>query len=95
MNNLTTIAINTFESTNNVHQNHTGQFVAFTTVYVSIGLIALVGNSLVLYAAWSTKNLGTLRYFDSAIKSLAVADMLFGLIAIPLRMVYIGTHVVY
>jgi hypothetical protein len=90
MNNLTAIAINMSNNANNTLQIHVGQFVAFTTIYVFIGLIALIGNSLVLYAAWRTKNLGTLRYFDSAIKSLAVADMLFGLIAIPLRMVYIG-----
>ena len=90
MNNST--AINISEGANNDLGKHNGLFIAFTTIYVLIGFVALVGNGLVLHAAWSTKNHGTLRYFDSAIKSLAVADMLFGFIAIPLRMAYIGKY---
>ena len=74
----------------NIFEQTTGGFWAFTTIYVSIGLGSFVGNGLVLYAACSTRNRGILRYFDSGIKSLAVADMLFGLIAIPLRITHIG-----
>ena len=87
MNNLTSTNSPTSSNETNI-----GTFLAFTTIYVCIGLGAIVGNGLVLHAAWSTKNLGILRYFDSSIKSLAVADMLFGLIAVPLRITHIGIH---
>ena len=49
-----------------------------------VALIAIIGNCLVLFATHGTKNSGQLRYLDNTIKSLAIADMLFGLIGIPL-----------
>lgn len=87
MNNLTST-----NSPESIIETNRGAFFAFIPIYVCIGLGAIVGNGLVLHAAWSTKNLGILRYFDSAIKSLAVADMLFGLIAVPLRITHIGIY---
>ena len=61
------------------------------------GLFATAGNGLVLYAAHGNKNIGPLRYLDNIIKSLAVADMLFGLIGTPLIIFayYIGTYFSY
>ena len=66
------------------YYNNKALFWTDTTLFVFIGLITTVGNGLVLYAAYGNKNHGPLRYLDSAIKSLALTDMLFGFIGTPL-----------
>ena len=60
-------------------------FCLWGMLYVIIALIAVVGNGMVLYASYGNKNTGRLQYLDSLIKSLAVTDMLYGLIGIPCR----------
>ena len=50
-----------------------------------ITITAVIGNALVLYAAQRNRNNGSLKYFDSVIKSLAVNDLIYGLIGIPCR----------
>ena len=52
-----------------------------------IGIIAVLGNGLVLYAAYGNRNNGRLNYLDGVIKSLAVNDLIYGLIGIPCRTV--------
>ena len=59
-------------------------FWSIAGVYLFIGLLAFIGNSLVIYAAFGHKNKGPMRYLDNVVKSLAVADMLTGLIGTPL-----------
>ena len=66
------------------YHNNKVLFWTETALFVFIGLITTVGNGLVLYAAFGNKNPGPLRYLDSAIKSLALTDMLFGFIGTPL-----------
>ena len=58
--------------------------------YLCIAFVAVVGNALVLYVSVRHRNYGTLKHFDCVIKSLAVADMLYGLLGMPLRVV--GTN---
>ena len=58
-------------------------FVA--VIYACIGIVAIVGNGLVLYAIYGSRHLSMLRGFDGVIKSLAVADLLVGLIGVPIR----------
>ena len=55
-----------------------------TVFCLCVALAAIIGNVLVLFAAHGNKNSGPLRYLDNGIKSLAITDMLFGLIGIPL-----------
>ena len=62
-------------------------FWAWVVVYLCIGLVAIFGNGTVLYAAHGARNTGRLRYIDDSIKSLAVADLLFGLFAVPSRII--------
>ena len=62
-------------------------FWVFATAIICIGLIAVVANGIVLYITTFYKNNGPLKSLDSVIKSLAVADMLFGLIGIPCRLI--------
>ena len=51
-----------------------------------LAIIIVFGNALVFYAARTTKmDTGRLRIFDKLIKSLALNDLLVGLIVIPFR----------
>ena len=55
---------------------------------VLIGMVAIIGNGLVLYAAYRKKNsmkFSVLRDLDIVIKSLAVTDLLIGLVGLPAR----------
>ena len=60
-------------------------FIIWGILYVVIALVAAVGNGLVLYASYGNKNTGRLQYLDSIIKSLALTDMLYGLVGVPCR----------
>ena len=59
-----------------------------------IAIVIVLGNSLVLYAAKTgNMNSGYLRQLDNLIKSLALSDLLFGLVEIPFRIgqtLYLG-----
>ena len=64
-------------------------------VYLCIAVMAVIGNGLVLYAAYGKRNTGRLRHLDGVVKSLAVADMLFGLIGVPCKLTadyYVGKY---
>ena len=60
-------------------------FWSVAVIYTSIGIVAILGNGLVLSAIYGSRNLSMLRGFDGVIKSLAVADLLVGLIGVPIR----------
>ena len=61
------------------YENNTALFWIDTMFVIFFGIFATAGNGLVLYASHGRKNQGPLRYLDNTVKSLAVADMLFGL----------------
>ena len=64
-------------------------------LYVCIAIVTITGNALVLYASYDNKNSGPLRYLDNAVKSLAMADMLFGLLGVPCKLSgsYLGGYI--
>ena len=66
-----------------------GGFVAFSII---TSFIAILGNSLVIYASRRKEHRGRLRYLDGAIRSLALTDLLYGLIGTPVNCVnqYLG-----
>ena len=57
-------------------------------INIFVGILAVLGNGLVLYAAYGNRNNGRLNYLDSVIKSLAVNDLIYGLIGTPFRTIY-------
>ena len=63
--------------------------VVFATVLgILIAIIAIMGNGLVLYASYGKQNsmkFSVLRDLDIVIKSLAVTDLLIGLVGMPAR----------
>ena len=58
-------------------------------LFLLIGVVAIIGNGLVLYAACRKNNsmkFSVLRDLDMVIKSLAVNDLLIGLVGFPARL---------
>ena len=55
-------------------------------LYLFLGIVATIGNGLVLYTALGEFNMGPLGHLNNVIKSLAVADMLYGLIGVPCKL---------
>ena len=72
----------------------TGEFGAILAFSIVISILAIIGNSLVIYASVSNKNSGPFRFIDGIIRSLAVADLLLGLIGNPFIVVsyYLGKY---
>ena len=69
----------------------TGYISAFLALMIAV--VAVIGNILVLYAAFGRQKLlsvKTLRNLDTVIKSLAVTDLMIGLIGIPLRLIAVS-----
>ena len=62
-------------------------------LYLGLGILAFIGNGLVLYTSLGDLNMGPLRHLDNVFKSLAVADMLYGIIGVPCKVAadyYVG-----
>ena len=64
-------------------------FYVISAIYLCIALVAIIGNGMVLYVTYDKKSSGRLKKrvinLDRVIKSLATADMLYGLIGMPCR----------
>ena len=59
-------------------------FWGYVTSYLLISSISVMANGFLLFVTYGERNSGVLRYLCNAIKSLAIADMLFGLIGAPI-----------
>ena len=98
MANNTTIMAVLEETTNSTAEELTAyeknktMFWAFATFSVLIAILAVIGNGLVIYIAHGVKHVGPLRYLDNVVKSLALTDLAFGLVATPLIIInyYMG-----
>ena len=72
-------------SLDSLYDKNSGIFWTFYSFYILICVVAIIGNGLVLLVTYGNRRSGHLKYMHSAIKSLALADMLFGLIGGPCR----------
>jgi leucokinin receptor len=61
----------------------TNQLILFSFLYGSISLIAVIGNSLVIWIVLTTRQMRTVTNFY--IGNLALADVIIGLFAIPFQ----------
>ena len=59
-----------------------------TAISIILGIVAVLGNGLVIYIAFTKQNLGPLRYLNEAVVSLAFTDLLTGLVGFPPTIVY-------
>ena len=77
------------ESTQNesIYEENKLELWLIAIIFLSIAVIAVIGNGMILYITHIHKNNGPLKILDIVIKNLAVADMLFGLIGIPTRLI--------
>ena len=64
-------------------ENLEAWFWVLCAFYLCLTVVAAIGNGLVIYASYGTRNTSRLRYLDNLIKSLAVTDLLFALIGTP------------
>ena len=64
------------------------ELIVLVIGFVLFGIAIIFGNGLVLYAGYGRRNilrLAVMQNFDMIIKSLALTDLLIGLIGIPSR----------
>ena len=63
-------------------------FWVLNVICVLLGILSIIGNGLVIYAAKQKQDFGPLRQLNHVVINLAITDALFGLIGIPLTMVF-------
>ena len=67
-----------------------GMLLSWHIMVILLGLFAIFGNGLVLHASFGKKNIlraPVLLDLDMIIKSLAMTDLLIGLLGIPFRII--------
>ena len=74
--------------TESTYERNKVLFWVGVAIFLCLAFMATTGNGLVLYTSFRNFNWGPLRHLDNVIKSLAMADMLYGLIGIPCQIVY-------
>ena len=83
----TPIIANYSNETNNKYETeyekHFTLFWSMVVFYLFLAVIAIDGNALVIYASHGKRNHSRLRHLDGTIKSLAVADLLYGMLGAP------------
>ena len=67
-------------------------FWIFITIYLLLAFVAILGNGLVIYASYRHRNTGPVRYFHGIVRSLAFADLFYGLLGMPVTTIkyYMG-----
>ena len=93
MKSFTTVAINMNGTLGGIlgapsYEENEELFYAMVVLYTFLGVLATVGNGLVIYAACRGRDGSRLKYLGPLIKSLAVSDMLFGMIGTPMLIVF-------
>ena len=75
----------TFQAANitPIYEKYMPLFWCFVLVCSVIAIICIIGNVLVIYASYQSTNTARFRYLDSVVISLAVTDVLFGLVGTP------------
>ena len=61
-------------------------FWMFASICIMVAILAIIGNGIVIYVSHKTRSTGRLRYLDNVVKSLAMTDFLFGMIATPIAL---------
>ena len=75
----------TYTEVNTVYEDTFVMFWGLVTLYICLAVVTVIGNSLVIYAAHVHKDNDISKSLALAIKSLAVADMLYGLLGAPFQ----------
>ena len=75
----------TYTAVKTVYEDTFVMFWGLVTLYICLAVVTVIGNSLVIYAAHVHRNNDISKSLALAIKSLAVADMLYGLLGAPFQ----------
>ena len=62
---------------------HIAVLGATAVVSTILSLVSIIGNAMVLYIGGRRRVTGSLRHLNSGIRSLAVTDLLIGVVAMP------------
>ena len=90
-----TVSDNSSEvSVGNAQEFNLIRFLISNIICLLFALTVIIGNGLVLYTTTKSKcvNHGLLRHMHDVIKSLAIADMLYGLLGVPLNLINYYYH---
>ena len=68
-----------------IYERNAVKFWSMVTISSILALLSIIGNGLVLYTSFGGLNVGPLGHLDTVIKSLAMADMLYGLVGVPCK----------
>ena len=62
----------------------------WVTVAISaiLSMINIIGNGMVIFVSCRKKKTAALKNLNSAVRSLAIADLLFGIVAMPIIILY-------
>ena len=61
----------------------------FSAVICAItAVVSIFGNGMVIYVASSKDDLSRFKYMNWAVKNLAISDLMYGIIAVPLTIVH-------
>ena len=69
---------------------HIALFSTSTVISVILAIVAVIGNGIVIYRAGHERYGQALKYLSKPVRSLAITDLLIGLIGIPLIIAYYG-----
>ena len=75
----------TYTAVTTVYEDTFVMFWGLVTLYICLAVVTVIGNSLVIYAAHVHRDNDISKSLALAIKSLAVADMLYGLLGAPFQ----------
>ena len=75
----------TYTAVKTVYEDTFVMFWGLVTFYICLAVVTVIGNSLVIYAAHVHRDNDISKSLALAIKSLAVADMLYGLLGAPFQ----------
>ena len=67
---------------------HIALFATSTAISVLLAIVAVIGNGIVIYRAGQKRYGEALKHLSQPVRSLAVTDLLIGVIAIPLIITY-------
>ena len=87
MENLNETNITTNVTSNDIPASYV-IFLVNMVICVLMGIGTILGNLIVIVTITRKKSSGIFRYVNEVVRNLAITDALFGLIGVPLTMVY-------
>ena len=82
----------TMNSTNSESFDEQASWIAFcfsAVICAITGIVSIFGNGMVIYVASSKDDLSNFVHLNWVVKNLAICDLFYGIIAVPLSIVFL------